>query len=377
VCLRTAQAPPILDRSEIMETRANYALIGAFTLAVIVAAFGFVFWLQGGSRSQVRESVRIVFSGSVGGLAKGSTVTFNGIKVGEVMSVRLLPQDPRRVVAEVEVERSTPLRSDTRARLDSAMLTGVSVVALSGGSADAAALTPGSGEQMPTIFADGSDIQDMMAAAKQIAQRADDVLQRLDKIVSGNEGAITRTLANVEAFSKTLAESGPAVSSLVKAIDGQKLNRVIDNAERFSAALSTASPDIEGAVKDARSLTAKLNSSADRVDAVLKGAQGFLGSASGEAGSSTFAEVRDAAISVRDAGRAFRALSENLDKRTANIATSFNRLSGTGRREVEALSTDGQRTLNTLNRTVKSLERDPSQVIFGGKPSLPEYNGSR
>jgi phospholipid/cholesterol/gamma-HCH transport system substrate-binding protein len=52
-------------------------------------------------------------------------------------------------------------------------------------------------------------------------------------------------------------------------------------------------------------------------------------------------------------------------------------LSGTGRREVEALSTDGQRTLNTLNRTVKSLERDPSQVIFGGKPSLPEYNGGR
>ena len=80
---------------------------------------------------------------------------------------------------------------------------------------------------------------------------------------------------------------------------------------------------------------------------------------------------------MRDAGRAFRTLSENLDKRTANIATSFNRLSGSGRREVEALSSDGQRTLGALNRTVKSLERDPSQVIFGGKPSLPEYNGSR
>jgi phospholipid/cholesterol/gamma-HCH transport system substrate-binding protein len=33
--------------------------------------------------------------------------------------------------------------------------------------------------------------------------------------------------------------------------------------------------------------------------------------------------------------------------------------------------------LSTLNRTVRSLERDPSQVIFGGKPSLPEYNGGR
>ncbi|GJE59899.1 MlaD family protein [Methylobacterium trifolii] len=360
-----------------METRANYALIGAFTIAVILAGFGFVFWLSGGSSRQVSASVRVVFSGSVGGLSRGSSVTFNGIKVGEVSDVRLLPQDPRRVVAVVKVEPTTPLRADTRARLDSAMLTGVSVIALSGGNADAPVLAPGSGGEMPTIFADSSDIQDMMAAARQIAQRADDVLQRLDKVVAGNEGAINRTLANVESFSKTLADAGPAVSSLVKAIDGTKLNRVIDNADRFSAALAQSSPDIEAGLHDARTLAAKLNASADRIDGVLKGAQGFLGSASGEAGTSTFAEIKEAAMSVRDAGKAFRTMSENLDKRTSNIASSFNRLSGSGRREVEALSTDGQRTLGTLNRTVKSLERDPSQVIFGGKPSLPEYNGGR
>ena len=360
-----------------METRANYALIGAFTIAVILAGFGFVLWLSGGSSRQVAQGVRIVFSGSVGGLSRGSSVTFNGIKVGEVSEVSLLPQDPRRVIALIKVEPSTPLRADTRARLDSAMLTGVSVIALSGGNADAPPLKAGSGGEMPTIFADSSDIQDMMAAARQIAQRADDVLQRLDKVVAGNEGAINRTLANVESFSKTLADAGPSIAGLVKSVDGERLNRVIANADRFSGALATASPDIEAGLHDARALAGKLSASADRIDAVLKGAEGFLGSASGEQGSSTFAEVRDAAISVRDAGRAFRTLSENLDKRTANIATSFNRLSGSGRREVEALSTDGQRTLNTLNRTVKNLERDPSQVIFGGKPSLPEYNGGR
>ena len=360
-----------------METRANYVLIGAFTIGVVLSAFGFVLWLQGGSRGQATQAIRIVFSGSVGGLAKGSTVSFNGIKVGEALDVRLLPQDPRRVVAMVQVDPTTPLRADTRARLDSAMLTGVSQIALSGGSADAPPLKPGSGDQMPTIFADSSDIQDMMAAAKQIAQRADDVLQRLDKVVAGNEGAITRTLANVEAFSKTLAEAGPSIAGLVKAVDGQRLNRVIENADTFSTSLAKSGPDIEAGLHDARELAAKLSASADRIDGVLKGAEGFLGSASGQQGAGTFAEIREAAVSVRDAGRAFRTLSENLDKRTANISTSFNRLSGTSRREVEALATDGQRTLNTLSRAAKSLERDPSQVIFGGKPSLPEYNGGR
>ncbi len=360
-----------------METRANYALIGAFTLAVILAGFGFTLWIAGGSSRQVSEQVRIVFSGSVGGLSRGSSVTFNGIKVGEVTDIHLAPQDPRRVLAMVKVEPSTPLKSDTRARLDSAMLTGVSVIALTGGDADAPPLKPGANGEPATIFAQTSDMQDMMALARQVAQRADDMLSHLDRLVAGNEGAISRTLANVETFSKTLADAAPAMSSLVKAVDGNRVVRVIDNADKFSSALANSAPDIQAGLHDARSLAAKLDASADRIDAVLKGAEGFLGSAAGKEGTSTFVEIREAAISVRDAGRAFRTMSENLDKRTASISTSFGRLSGTSRREVEALSGDGQRTLGTLNRTVRSLEKDPSQVIFGGKPSLPEYNGGR
>ena len=32
-----------------METKANYIVTGAFTLAVIVGAFGFIFWVQNGA----------------------------------------------------------------------------------------------------------------------------------------------------------------------------------------------------------------------------------------------------------------------------------------------------------------------------------------
>ena len=80
---------------------------------------------------------------------------------------------------------------------------------------------------------------------------------------------------------------------------------------------------------------------------------------------------------MREAGKAFRTMSENLDKRTAGISQGVNRLTGSSRREVEALASDGQRTINTLGRAARSLERDPSQVIFGGKTALPEYNGGR
>ena len=62
-----------------METRANYVLIGAFTLAVVAAAFGFVYWFSNLGDHGVRDTYRVAFDGTVSGLRTGSSVLFNGI----------------------------------------------------------------------------------------------------------------------------------------------------------------------------------------------------------------------------------------------------------------------------------------------------------
>ena len=54
-----------------METRANYIITGAFTLAVIFGAFGFVYWFQNTGGVGARAVYRLVFSGSVTGLHTG------------------------------------------------------------------------------------------------------------------------------------------------------------------------------------------------------------------------------------------------------------------------------------------------------------------
>ena len=48
-----------------METRANYVLIGLFTLAVIVGAFSFVYWFSNNSGPGVRTAYRVVFQGPI------------------------------------------------------------------------------------------------------------------------------------------------------------------------------------------------------------------------------------------------------------------------------------------------------------------------
>ena len=67
-----------------METRARYALIGLFMLAVILASFGFVYWLENKGGFAERKTYQVRFQGSVSGLLIGSAVLFNGIRVGEV-----------------------------------------------------------------------------------------------------------------------------------------------------------------------------------------------------------------------------------------------------------------------------------------------------
>ena len=70
-----------------------------------------------------------------------------------------------------------------------------------------------------------------------------------------------------------------------------------------------------------------------------------------------------------------RELAEKLDGRTAEITRSITEFTGAGLREYRQLAIDGQRTLQTVDRALRGLERDPQQVIFGPRSSLPEFKG--
>ena len=116
-----------------METRANFVLIGAFTLGAVVAAFLFVMWIVGYGARGARH-YQIVFNGSVSGLSTGATVLFNGLKVGEVTNLGFVKGNPSQVVAEIDVTNaSAPINTDTKAQLETQGLTGSATVALIGG----------------------------------------------------------------------------------------------------------------------------------------------------------------------------------------------------------------------------------------------------
>lgn len=435
-----------------METRANYALIGAFTLAVVTAAFMFVFWFSGSSKQSGRDTYRVVFSSSVSGLTRGSQVLFNGLKVGEVSAIDLAP-DPSEVYAIIDVDRRTPVKTDTRARLEYQGLTGVGSIALTGGSSDAPRLASTS-RDMAEIRAERSDFQNLVETLQNLSQKVDGLLNKADTLVTDNAGAISKTVENVQVFTNALAANSDGVkdflggmadlgrtikplatrlegltgtldklvssvdaekvrsivtnvedfstslarnktnidglltdaakvardlstqtakldgvltgaTNITNAVDPKKIGNAIDSLDRFASVLDRNSPNADSIMKNATELTAKLNASADKIDGVLASVQGFLG---GPGSEGMFSDVGEAA-------KAIRKLADNLDARTKEITAGINRFTGPGLKQYEALATDGRRTLDEINRTVRSLGKNPQQLIFGGKPSVPEYSG--
>src|ERR1700742_1151979 len=185
-----------------METRANYLLIGAFTLAVIAAGFGFVFWFQNLGAVAQRMPIRIVFEGAASGLRVGGNVNFNGIKVGEVTSIKLA--DPRRVVVLASVDKTAPIRKDTLVGLEFSGLTGVSSVSLKGGSIEAGDM-PLADDGVPTLTANPNAIMDIGEAVRA-------TLQNVNRLVTENQETLHESIVNLQAFSKTLADNSDRIN---------------------------------------------------------------------------------------------------------------------------------------------------------------------
>lgn len=196
-----------------METRANYVLIGSFTLAVIAAAIGFVLWFQSLHTTKQRSPLRVVFEGPAAGLRNGGSVNFNGIRVGEVVSVKL--DNPRRVVALAMIENNAPIRKDTLVGLEFQGLTGVAAISLKGGD-EAAAPPPLDQDGIPTLTADPNKLQDVTEAIR-------GTLQNINKIVADNQESVKNSLKNLETFTNSLARNSEKIDAVMAKVDGVML----------------------------------------------------------------------------------------------------------------------------------------------------------
>ncbi len=249
-----------------METKANYVLIGAFTL--VVAAFLLLFGLWAAKYSSERDwqAYMVVFTEPVTGLTEGSSVQYNGIAVGTVETLALDAKDPRRVIARLKVKADVPIKVDTRAKLSITGLTGVPFIQLTGGSPGAARLLPKDRDDIPAIITEASALQNIADTANRLVARMDEVLSE------ENVKRIANTLANVEAMTGAIAAQREDLRALI--VNARR------SSEQLSATLKTTNrtvDDIDRELVDKLpGLVAKLDSTLTRLDSAAGGANAVI-----------------------------------------------------------------------------------------------------
>ena len=258
-----------------METKANYLMIGGFVLGVLALAFVFVFWmtnLAGGGKRYY-----IVFDGSVAGLTAGSSVGFNGIKVGEVQSLALDPADARKVQVLISIHSDTPVRENSRATMQSLGLTGGTGIQITAGTPDSPFLVATSENPIPVIVADRGLGQGLFDAAPAVMNNANALLLRLNDLVAENQESIHKTLTNVENVTTMLDQRKEEIAQTItdvhaaaqsfKDLSGKLQVSLGDKLDSLTRTAKDSLQEFENFMREGRRAAATLNSVLEKFEA--------------------------------------------------------------------------------------------------------------
>ena len=202
-----------------METRAHHLMIGSFAIGISVMTVLFLMWIGKFEFNRHYDVYMLRFEGSVSGLGKAADVLYNGIKVGEVTELNLDPKDPSNVLVTIQVERTTPVKTDSHASLETQGLTGVAAILIAGGQ-KGEKIAVAEGERYPFIETRKSTFQKLFAGAPELINRGNAVLDRLATFLSpDNEDKFGRTIEHVERLASNMARASDKFDSIATNLD--------------------------------------------------------------------------------------------------------------------------------------------------------------
>ena len=354
-----------------METRANYILVGIFTLVTVLAAFGFVYWTAGlGDRGEV-STLRFRIHGSASGLVRGSVVLFNGVKVGDVTRVYIDVSNPAVAIADAQVDRLTPVTRSTQADVGLAGLTGQANIEMRGGNlAEPNLLDLAEAEDsIAELTANPSAVANLLESAQSLFVRADAVLLQLEGFATDARGPLTETLKNVEKFSAALGENSDAIDEFLASV-GSLSQSLTGVSGRLDSTLSAAEElissvdreQVKTTVANIEQFTKRLNDATGNIDRIMKGVEESVASISTFTASAnqTLSKVDSVIDSVDPA--AVRTALTNFEQASTTVNAAVNDIGkvaekvGNRAEDIDAIVTDARQLAARLSQASERID---------------------
>ncbi|RIK83702.1 MAG: MCE family protein [Hyphomicrobiales bacterium] len=354
-----------------METRANYVIVGIFTLVTVLAAFGFVYWTAGfGDRGEV-ATLRFRIHGSASGLVRGSVVLFNGVKVGDITRVYIDVSNPSVAIADAQVDRLTPVTRSTQADVGLAGLTGQANIEMRGGNpAEPNLLDLAEAEDtIAELTANPSAVANLLESAQSLFVRADAVLAELEGFATDARGPLTETIRNVERFSGALGDNADQIdeflasvgslSQSLTAVSG-RLDSTLAAAEELIGAVDRE--QVRTTVANVEQFTTRLNEASTDLDAIMRGVEESVAQIAqfSESANRTLARV-DAVVDSVDPASVRTALT-NFEQASTTVNAAVNDIGkvaqkvGNRAEDIDAIVTDARQLAARLSQASERID---------------------
>lgn len=296
-----------------METRSNYVMVGAVTVALLAGVLLFIVWLAGLS-NKATKCYDIYFAEGVGGLNKGSNVSFSGVPVGQVSKISLLPNRPEFVWVRVEVDEQTPVLQGTSAQIHGVGFTGVSEIQLTGAERGRPAIEQMGPQGCPVIPATSGGISALLNSAPELIDRIQRLTERLTELLSDkNQNAVADILENIDATTAELRKHAPEMGDTIAEIKiashnagiaANNIAKLSDNTNRL------VNEEGRPAAQDARKAIASAQQAADSLNAIIVDARPGIQNLS----KSTLPEANRLVQQLRELSASLQAVTDRVQQ---------------------------------------------------------------
>jgi phospholipid/cholesterol/gamma-HCH transport system substrate-binding protein len=232
------------------QTNRGHVIVGIFVLACAVLLVGTLVAIGGGlTSSGLRYRTFFKFAA---GLQPGTAVRYEGLRVGRVERVRVDPADPARIEVDLLVDRETPVRVTSVARVASLGPLSDSYAEISAGP-KAGAIAP-AGSVLPS--AESFSLSQLGDLLQGVAPQVQSVLAKLDSNLDGLQTTLAR--ANDLLNDKNRANISAVIARADDLLSDANRSNVADALTQIRQLLDDVRPKLTTTLTNAEDVSGKM-----------------------------------------------------------------------------------------------------------------------
>ncbi len=298
-----------------MYSKVNYTIVGIFVLLFGAAMVWFAFWLAKYGLQEEFDTYRLEMKDSVSGLSIDSNVKLHGVNIGKVSKIQINPQNIETVEVLVKIKHGIPIKEDMIASTEMFGVTGLLSIAIEGGTNGAKTLVP-TKKYIPLIKTKPSLLSKLTYNLGGVTEKIEDLLVQSQKLLSDR---------NIETMGNILDNMEKVTAK------GEELeDKVMVTMTNINTKLTEAIRDFKQMQKD-------------------------------------FADIKEVTVPTIDN---LMETSKNFNRVTLKVEKSIDRGDYNFKKIFEPMLVDIDILLGQLNDMSRSLENNPSDLLFKSRKSV-------